>query len=804
MYRKDTGDFMLRVQDGRRAGRLPAEITDFVGRKAELAQLMRLLSASRLVTVTGTGGVGKTRLALRAAQMAAGRHRDGVCLTELSDLRDPGLLGRTVATALGLPDQDTKSALDTVLDHVRDRSMLLILDNCEHLIDECARLAAAIMTEAAGVTLLATSRQPLDVPGETVCPLAPLPVPDGASDALELFERRAADAVPGFVITDDNRADAIRLCRRLDGVPLAIELAAVRLRALSPRALADRLEQRFQVLDNARRVPPDRHQTLHSVIAWSYDLCSAEEQAVWARLSVFAGGFDIRSAEQVCAGEDMERDKVTEAIIGLVDKSVVLRERQDPARYRLLDTIREFGAARLAESGAGAVIRARHVTRYFNAARDFQRNLAADDQMARLTRLRLEHANIRAALEYALDEPGRDTEAASLAGALYGYWQISGLLGEARHWLGKVLARFPGPGTERARALIDLALLGGFQGNPEAVTEAMDGTRLAADLGDARLSARGYLAQNITLAFAGRYGEALAAGDEAERRLRALGSEVGLLCLDAQMGLLLTLAGQFRRSIERCQQGLRRLEGRDGERWLRGYFHVASGLALYHEGGRQSECAAAVGKGLPAKFEIGDIVGGAFAIEVFAWLAADAGRGERAAWLLGAADSLWKQTGRRLSSNPILEQSHQKALRKVLGGLTQDRFRALFADGAARPLSLIVSCAVADADTLVGPPPVAAGTSRAASTWPAGALGAASRVPAARTEPAGPLPATLTRREREIAALVSSGLSNREIAEKLFISRRTVDAHVDHIFTKLGISSRVHLAALIRQPPAPP
>ena len=723
---------MPRAQDTRRAGQLPAEITGFVGRRAELTRLVKLLGGSRLVTVTGTGGVGKTRLALRAAAMAAGRYRDGVFLAELSDLAEPGLLGRTLAAALGLPGPGP--GLDSVLDRVRGRSLLLILDTCEHLLDDCALLAATMLSQASGVTLLATSRQPLDAPGETVLPLAALPVPEDArGDAVELFGQRAAAAVPGFSVTDGNAGDVIRICRRLDGVPLAIELAAVRLRALSPRDLADRLDERFGVLDTARRgAGPGRHQTLHSAIAWSHDLCSAAEQAVWARLTVFAGSFDMESAEEVCAGGGLRPDEVTDALIGLVDKSVVTRCDTDGTRYRLLDAVREFGAARLAESGGTATARARHADRYFGLARDFQRTLATGDQAACLSRLRLDNANIRAALAYAFDGPAaRGREAAARASLLYSYWQVCGLLGEGRDWLDRVLSLFPGPGPERARALIESACLGALQGNPSAVAEARDGTRVATDTGGGLLIARGYLAQNLALTIAGRYDEALTAGAEAERRLTALGARAGLLTLDVQMGLLFTCLGWFPEAVDRCQQGLARLGEADGERWLRSYFHVTSAVALYLRGGRQAECAAAVGTALPAKLEVGDIVGAAYALEVSAWLAADAGRGERAAWLLGAADALWRRTGSRLAGIRILEDARHRAEDRARAAVTGDRFDALFADGATRPLALIVSRAVADADTLDGPVPCASGP-RPASPGAIGSRAAAVHVPAAR------------------------------------------------------------------------
>ena len=770
----------------RRAEQLPAEVTGFVGREAELSQVTALLRTSRLVTVTGTGGVGKTRLALRAATQTEGGYRDGARMVELSSVRDPELLVNAIAAALGVSEQDSRSELDAVLEYLRRRQLLLILDTCEHLVDACALLSEAIMREAPEVTVLATSRQPLDAPGELTCPLPPmhLPGPDdpedaAASDALTLFTQRAAAALPGFAVTPDNRADVIRVCRRLDGIPLAIELAAVRLRALPLRDLVERLDRKFQVLTGGRRVRQNRHQTLHGAIAWSYDLCTPEEQALWARLSVFPGTFDIDSAEDVCASGVMDRDDITETIISLVDKSVVLRNGPAGARYRLLDTIREFGAERLAASGEEDEIRGRHVARYLAVARGFATNFVSDDQLEHLARLRLDNANFHAALDYALaagptGEHGASGEhrAARLADALFAYWQISGKLQEGRLWVRKVLERFPGPTPERASLLLDGAILGGFQGLREAVEEAREATLIAGELDDDRLCARGYLGLNMVLTFAGQYDEALRAGQEAQRRLERTGSRVGLLCLDAQMSVLLTLAGKFDEAYERCEDGLRRLGEGSREHWLQSYYHVEAALALYHKPGMRDECAAYAAKGLPAKFAIGDVVGTGYALEVFAWLAADAGRFERAAWLFGAAHTLWETAGARFHNNAILEESHQRAVKKASGELPSGRFDELHVQGRTCPLSTVVARAVGDSDTL--PPP------------------AGNQAP--EPEPGG-----LTQREGEIAALVAAGMSNREIAERLVISRRTVDAHVEHIYTKLGISSRVQLALWLTQ-----
>lgn len=775
----------------RHPGQLPADTTTFVGRVAELARLAELLSRSRLVTVTGASGIGKTRLALRAAAQVATRFPDGVLLAELSALRDPGLLAHTVACSLGLPQQSPGSAQDAVLAHLGDRKLLLILDTCEHLIDACALFAEMVLEEAPGVTLLATSREPLDVGGENSYLVPPLPVPGpgapaSAGDAVELFAHRAAATVPGFTVTAANREDVTRVCRRLDGIPLAIELAAGRLGSLPLAKLADLLDDRLAVLTGGS-AGDGRHRTLRDAIGWSYDLCTPDERTVWTRLSVFAGSFGIAPAEEVCSGVGLSRGQVFATIIRLVDKSVLLREAgaaQAPhgddqqTRYRMLDAVREFGAWQLAASGTDAVIRDRHLAWYLAMAQYFAAHLLDDDQLERFRELHHEHANLRAALEFGLEsQPGpfgnerRLRDGAALATALYGYWMTAGLFREGEYWLGKALDRFPGPGLERARALNPRSYLGAVLGEARrAEADAREAIRLAAHMGEPPTVARGYLCLNLALMFAGRLAAAARAGAEAERRMAALGDREGLITLDAHLGHMHLLNGDPASAIARYGHGLR-LFGESRERWMHGYLHIMAAQAYFHVSGAEAECAQALQRSLECKREIGDTAGIAYALETFGWLAARAARHERAAWLLGAADPLWKLAGSRLSNVAALESLHALAAARASAALGGKRFGALFARGSRRPLDQVVALALDDADELP-----AEQSARTAS-------------------------GDLTSREQQVAGLISAGLSNREIADRMAISKRTVDAHLEHIYGKLRLSSRVELALWLQEHP---
>jgi predicted ATPase/DNA-binding CsgD family transcriptional regulator len=765
---------------------LPAETTEFVGRTAELRRVDVLLHERRLVTLMGPGGVGKTRLALRAAEEAAPAYSGGSCLVELSSVRDPELLPHTVASRLGLPEQSPGSQLDAVLTHLRERHLLLILDTCEHLIDACALFAEAVITETPSVTVLATSREPLDVTGESCYAVPPLGLPDkdkpnqAPADAIELFARRASAVVPGFAVTSANRADVIRLCQRLDGIPLAIELAAVRLRALPLAELADRLEQqldrRLALLADGNG-GDDRHRTLRDAIGWSYDLCTPAEQALWARLSVFAGSFGVDAAEEVCPSGELSRGEIFETVVRLVDKSVLIRAELDDgqlARYRMLDTIREFGAEQLAASGTGTDIRDRFVDRYLAKARYFGEHVLDDDQLERFRELRREHANIRAALEYTLsaDQRDRDGDGAELATALYGYWHMSGLLREGRYWLAKVLDRFPGPSSpERGLALIVRGYLGAMQGEArEAVADATAGTEIGVELGDLRLIGRGYVYLTLALTIDDRYEEARAAAAAAQQPLATLDDRTGLAILDVHLAHLAHLAGDLDGALAFVDQGLARFgdSSEIKERWAQGWAYAIAGLALFWQPGREAETAQKTSKALLAKHELGDVVGMAYCLEIHAWLADRAGRHGRAAWLLGTADPLWERAGGRLGGTAALEQVHTRAsdaAREALGG---KRFATLFAEAGRQPIEQMVAFAIDDADE-----PTAGRAKQQAGQ--------------------------LTDREAEIADLAVKGMSNPQIAEHLFISRRTVDAHLQHVYAKLGISSRGALATTMRR-----
>jgi non-specific serine/threonine protein kinase len=687
----------------RQQSRLPAEPTSFVGRRAELARLTTIIDQFRIVTVTGAGGVGKTRLVRQAAPAVTGLFPDGVCVVELSSLRVPGLLPNTVGTALGLAGLKGRQALDALLDYLRDRSMLLILDTCEHLTEACGEFAITIAAKAPKVTILATSRQPLGVPKERVFPLLPLPVPeDGASvtdgDAADLFVQRAASAVPGFALTDANREHVLTICRRLAGIPLALELAAVRLRALSVRELVEGFG--LDIATGTRRTALSRHRDLKTAIGWSYELCTGQERVLWRRLSVFAGSFGFEAADEVCGDSSLDTDEIEKAVDGLVRKSVLTEVKPshigDEYRFRLLDPIREFGARELNGSGAMPAVRSRYIAYYLGMARRFGKNAVSGDQLTRYTELRQEHANIRAAMEYAFAMPGNERAAIDIATSMFLFWHMSGMAWEGEYWVNRGLELVTPTSPLRARLLATRAYLLCILGEiGPAQADATAAIKAAERLGDTDTVARAYGALHRALTWGDDLASASSIADMAFGLLKDADDQLGLAQFDMQEIFADLQARDPVAAVTVADRGLARLP--PGELWARGYLLMQKGISVFVTGD-QTDGAAMVRRALIMKHELSDVVGVAYCVGVLGLMAADQERYSRAVYLLGAAETHWELAGRRYTGSPYLEEWHQRALASARGHLGSGEFQASWDRGTAAGPDARALFAVRDVD----------------------------------------------------------------------------------------------------------
>ncbi len=462
---------------------LPLQVTSFIGREKEITEARALLAKAPLLTITGSGGVGKTRLALQVAAEELDHYPDGVWLAELAPLSDPALVPQSISSVLGVREETGKPIAQTLLDHLKARHLLLVLDNCEHLIDACARLADRILRHCPRVRLLATSREALSIAGERPWRMPSLSLPDpghvpaaGALtqyEAVRLFIDRATTVQPGFAVTNANAPALAQVCHRLDGIPLAIELAAARVRVLPVEQLAKRLDDRFRLLTGGSRTALPRQQTLRAAIDWSFDLLPEPERVLLGRLSVFSGGWSLESAEGVCAGEPVAAWDVLELLSRLVEKSLVLYEEPQAgeARYRLLETVRQYARDRLLESGESGSVRGRHRDHFLALAEEAEPGLFGPEQGRWLGRLEREHENLRAALEWCRSDEGAAQAGLRLAASLYRFWVVRGYFREGREWLQAMLERGggSGPSLTRGRALNWLAVLAFRQGESSAV-----------------------------------------------------------------------------------------------------------------------------------------------------------------------------------------------------------------------------------------------------------------------------------------------------------------------------------------------
>ena len=634
-------------------GNLPAELTSFVGRDDEVADVARLLSSSRLVTLTGVAGVGKTRLALRAATRMATEFADGVWFVQLDRLRDEALVPQAIAAVLGLQERAGYSGAAALLDYVADRELLLLLDNCEHLAGAVAQLVTQLQVGADRTRVLATSREPLDVPGETTLQVAPLLVPEPEEQltaaelarfpAIALFLERAAEVVPGFVLTDANKAAVAGICHRSDGLPLAIELATAHVRVRSPEEINELLSDRLSLLTRGSRSRSARQQTLRASIAWSYELCSDVERQLWARLSVFAGGCEMDAVEGICAGSNLAAEDLPEVVTALVDKSVLTRETHDwGTRYRLLEVLREYGQERLREAGEYPALRRRHRDWYEQLASQADAEWLSPRQVDWMARLEREHSNVQAALDFCQTELGEGESALRIL--KYGwhvyYWAF-GYVSEGRYRFDQALARAHEPTVWRARGLLVDSLLAVSHADRERGLALLDeGVRLAERLGDpATLGVAGFAAGNATM-----YGADVIGGiAQFESGLAAL-SPTGhdgerADCL-LSLGIALGLAGHEEQAIARNRELLALTEA-NGELFLRSYSLWALALSYWRQGDlvKAGELAR---ESLRLRQRLNDRIGNAFSREALAWFAAAQGQYERAAVLLGSAARLWR------------------------------------------------------------------------------------------------------------------------------------------------------------------
>lgn len=690
-------------EHGDRRGDLPGELTSFIGREAEVAAVKRLLSQSRLVTLTGPGGVGKTRIALRVAAELQQSYADGVCLVELSALQEHGLLAHTVVAAMGLPEQTARPAIDALTDYLKDKRLLLILDTCEHMIDACAMFVDVLRQEAPDLQVLVTSRQPLDSTGEHTLSITPMPVPDEDDepfgrtyDALSLFADRAAAAVSGFAVTEANWAAVAALCRRLDGIPLAIELAVVRLRALSLEQMLSLLDDRFRLLTSGARTVLPRHQTLRTAIGWSHELCTPAERLLWARSSVFAGDFDLVAVQRICADDDLAVGGILDHLISLVDKSILTRvESGSGTRYRLLDSVREYGREWLVTLGEEGEFRRRHRDYYFAMAEQFDAEWIGSAQVHWIQRLNQERPNLRLALEFSLAEPDEAMTGLTMATTLWGYWLCSARLSEGRYWMDRGLRLLPEPTPARARALWLTGWFAIIQGEHMAGEPLFEESRtIAEQIGDD--SALAYAIQYLgnTYLFQGETERGLVLYEDALARLRKLEDRPGLAILLFELGFFYILAGDVDRGLAACDESLR-VNGDNDERWCRGYALYSKSIGFWVRG-EYRKSAEFTSASLRMKHELGDLQGMAHCMEVLSWVAAQEGRHQRTACLMGAADVLWEQIGLPLFGMEILRDYHDAAEQRAREALGQDGYAEIFQAGTELNLDQAVNRATGD------------------------------------------------------------------------------------------------------------
>ena len=759
-------------------GNLPLELTSFVGRDRELAEIRRLLASARAITLTGPGGVGKSRLAVRAGHKLSRHFPGGAWMVELADLDSPDLVPYAVARSMGVQERVDGPIAEALIAHLSERRALVLLDNCEHLLDACRALVASLLSACPRVRMVCTSRERLDVPGEAIVAVSGLGLPGGTdpspmggladAEALRLLVERTVAVAPDFALAPENLEAVTEICSRLDGLPLAIELAAVRLASMTAEDLRERLDDRLALLAFTNPTGPGRGQTLRATVDWSHELLTDEERILWRRLSVFAGSFGLRAAEDVCAGAGLERERVVDAVGSLVAKSILTMGHDSRrGRYRLLETLRVYGAERLAEAGEEAALASAHAAwyarRFSGGYRPWWGNAL---QTETLEELDVEWANVEAALDFfAGSEPDAEI-GLRMAADLFLYWLVRGRYRAGCRRLETFLAMDHAQGRARVMAMWALGFLiqatGDYTGPLPVLQQARE---LCEQTGGDR--EMGYVLHGLGLLYLRR-------GDtEQARELATEGCElmqraddpVGLALLCCFLATVVIAAGRFDEAQRLAVDGLRASE-RAGDSFMRG---IACGL-LGSTQWLQGDVAAAeasLREALRIQSRTGHRWGMLTTLESLAWVASSAGQLERAALLLGSSAARSEEFGVTLFPYGQAQAHHDACEANVRTSLGQPRYRDCWERGYALSYEQVVATALDQA-------PDGAGT---------------------RTAPGAREQGVLSARELEVARLVGDGLSNPAIAADLFVSVATVKTHVSHILGKLGLDSRVQLAS---------
>jgi predicted ATPase/DNA-binding CsgD family transcriptional regulator/Tfp pilus assembly protein PilF len=796
---------------------LSVPLTSFIGRGREMADVKRLLESHRLATLTGTGGTGKTRLALQVGAELLDAFKNGVFFVALAALTDPALVVSAIAHTLGVRESGGQPLMQTLTDYLQSKQLLLVLDNFEHLL-AAAPVVNELLAPAPQLKVLVTSRAPLHLSGEREYPVPPLALPDPKQlppleslsqyAALELFIQRAQAVKPDFSLTHQNADAVVEICYRLDGLPLAIELAAARVKMLTPEAMLARLASRLKLLTGGARDLPARQQTLRNTIEWSYNLLNASEQQLFRRLALFAGGFSLAAAEAVCnAGADLQLD-LFEGSASLLDKSLLQHsELGAEPRYAMLETIREYALQSLNASGEADAMRRRHAEYYLRLAESAAPALKGPQQLAWLNRLETELDNLRAALGWAL-QSGEVERGLRAASALRAFWSARAHLSEGREWLTSMLARPEASANTEARveALYTSGFLASIAGEP-ALSLLEASTNLARELGTAGMRVLALsLAERAYVAVSRGPAEARAMADESLSIARQSGDTRATTASLGSLGWVFMQAGDYSAAQFSYEESIRLLREL-GDKWQVGQALGNIGMVLYEKG----EYLAAAGyleQALEIMREFGDSRNSADAmqdlgrvvlaqgnypraqlmyeqsltisrglgnkrgimmvLEAFASLAVARGRFESAVRLFGAIEALLAETGGELE--PHYRADFDRNLAAARAQLDEAAFQRAWAAGRAMSMDQAIEYALA---TPLEPEPLVPAAQAAAEP-----------------RPKEPYPAGLSAREMEVLRLVVSGLTDAQVAEQLVLSPRTVGTHLQSIYSKLGVNSR--------------